>query len=78
MVGGAVIVDPPVRTSLPPYEQLLIAEGSGAVGIVISPLSLSLSCPVLVVLVLVLLISFIIVSSPPFPPPSCLSLSWRW
>jgi hypothetical protein len=46
----------PVRTSLPPYEQSLVAEGPGAMGIVISPSpsSLSLSCPALVELVLVL------------------------
>ena len=71
VVGGAVVViDPlslssPVRTSLPPYEQSLVAEGSGAVGVVISPLSLSLSCPVLAVLVPLALASS---SSPPLPP----------
>jgi hypothetical protein len=42
----------PVHTSLPPYE-LLIAEGSGAVGVAVSPLSLLSSCPALMVLVLV-------------------------
>jgi len=25
------------RTSLPPYEQLLVVEGSGAVGVIVSP-----------------------------------------
>ena len=39
----------PAHTSPLPYKQLLIAEGSGAMGIIISPLSLSSSCPVLVV-----------------------------
>ena len=43
----------PVITGMyqPPYEQLLVVEGSGAMGVVISPLSLSSSCPVLPVLV---------------------------
>jgi hypothetical protein len=63
----------PVCTSLPPYEQLLIVEGSGAMGIIVSPLSLSSSCPVLVVLVLVLVpLVLVLVSlmslSPPLPP----------
>ena len=37
----------------PPYEQLLVVEGSGAVGVIVSPLSLLSSCPALAVLVLV-------------------------
>ena len=54
-------------SSLPPFEQLLIADESGAMGIVVSPLSLSLSCSVLVVLVLVLLMlaSVLLLLSPP-------------
>ena len=44
----------PICMSLPPYEQLLVAEGSGAMGVVVSPLSLLSSCSALVVLVLVL------------------------
>jgi len=44
----------PICTSLPPYEQLLVVEGSGAIGVNISPSSLSSSCPALAVLVLVL------------------------
>jgi len=53
----------PIHTSLPPYEQLLIAEGSGAVGLIISPSPLSLlsSCPMLVVLVLLLLVLVLLV-----------------
>jgi hypothetical protein len=59
----------PVRTSLPPYEQLLVAEGSGAMGVVVSPLSLSSSCPALAVLVLVPLVLVSSSSlSPPLPP----------
>ena len=52
------LVGPPLplitRMYQPPYEQLLVAEGSGAMGVVISPLSLLSSCSALVVLVLVL------------------------
>jgi hypothetical protein len=62
----------PICTSLPPYEQLLVAEGSGAVGVVISPLSLSSSCPALAVLVLVPLALVLALSSslsPPLPVP---------
>ena len=50
----ALSLSSPIRMSLPPNEQLLVAEGSGAMGVVISPLSLSSSCSALVVLVLVL------------------------
>jgi hypothetical protein len=57
----------PICTSLPPYEQLLIAEESCAVGVVVSPCS----CrhPVLVVLVLFLVpMALASLSSPPLPP----------
>ena len=64
----------PVITSMyqPPHEQLLVAEGSGAVGVVISPLSLSSSCPALPVPVLVLVpLALVLASlsslSPPLP-----------
>ena len=60
----------PVITHMyqPPYEQLLIAEESGAMSVIVSPLSPSSSCPALPVpvplaLVLVLLLSL----SPPLP-----------
>lgn len=58
-----------IYSSLPPFEQLLVAEGSGAVGIIVSPLSLSSSCPVLAVLVLVLLalVLALLSLSPPLP-----------
>ena len=74
----------PICMSLPPDEQLLVAEGSGAMGIVVSPLSLLSSCSALVVLVLVLVLlalALVLVSSsssPPSPPPSCSTSSWRW
>jgi hypothetical protein len=59
----------PVCTSLPPYEQLLVAEGSGAMGIIVSPLFLSSSCPALVVLVLVLVpLVLVLVSSSSLSP----------
>jgi hypothetical protein len=65
----------PVRTSLPPYKRLLVVEGSGAMGVIISPLSLVSSCPALAVLVLVLVLVplvLVLVSSlllfPPLPP----------
>ena len=72
------LVGPPLpvitSTYQPPYEQLLVAEGSGAVGVVISPLSLPSSCPVLPVLVLVLVLvplALVLASlsslSPPLP-----------
>ena len=72
----------PVHMSLPPYKQLLIVEGSGAMGIIISPLSLSSSCSALVVLVLMpLALALVLVlssSSPPSPPPPCSASLWRW
>jgi hypothetical protein len=55
----------PVCTSLPPYKQLLVAEESGAMGIIVSPSFLSSSCPALAVLVLALALAS---SSPPLPP----------
>jgi hypothetical protein len=66
----------PVCTSLPPYEQLLVVEGSGAMGIIISPLSLSSSCPALAVLVLmlVLLVLVLVLLSPLSPPLPSLPL----
>ena len=69
---GPLSLSSPVCTSLPPYEQLLIAEGSGAMGIVVSPLSLSSSCPGLAVLVLVpmaLVLASSLSLSPPLPVP---------
>jgi hypothetical protein len=81
LLSSSILVGPslssPVRTSLPPYEQLLVAEGSGAMGVIVSPLSLSSSCPALAVLVLVLVLVpvplvLVLVSSsslsPPLPP----------
>ena len=62
---------PVIHSSLSPFEQLLVVEGSGAMGIIISPLSLSSSCPVLAVLVLVLVLlvlaSVLLLLSPPLP-----------
>jgi hypothetical protein len=69
---GPLSLSSPVCTSLPPYEQLLVAEGSGAVGVVVSPLSLSSSCPALAVLVLVLMALVLASSSSlslPLPVP---------
>jgi hypothetical protein len=56
-----------IYSSLPPFEQLLVAERPGAVGIVVSPLSLSSSCPVLAVLVVLALVLASLSSSPPLP-----------
>ena len=77
ITSSSSLVGPPlpVITHMyqPPYEQLLIAEGSGAMGVIISPLSLSLSCPALPVLVLVLvplalvLALLLLLLSPPLP-----------
>ena len=74
------LVGPPLpaitHTYQPPYKQLLIAEGSGAVDVVVSPLSPSSSCPALPVPVLVLVLvlvplAFVLASlaslSPPLP-----------
>ena len=76
IASSSSLVGPPLpvitRTYQPPYEQLLVAEGSGAVGVVISPLSLSSSCPALLVPVLVLVpLALVLASlsslSPPLP-----------
>jgi hypothetical protein len=78
---GPLSLSSPVCTSLPPYEQLLVAEGSGAMGhhLPLAPVII-LSCiggagagavGIGVGLVVV------IVSSPPCPP-SCSSSLWRW
>ena len=53
----------PVCTSLPPYEQLLMVEGSGAMGIVVSLFSLSSCHSALVVLVLVPLALALVLAS---------------
>jgi hypothetical protein len=69
---GPLSLSSPVCTSLPPYEQLLVAEGSGAMGVVVSPLSPSSSCPGLAVLVLVpmaLVLASLLLLSPPLPVP---------
>ena len=69
---GHLSLSSPICTSLPPYKQLLVAEGSGAVGLVVSPLSLSSFCPALVVLVLVPMVLVLGSSSslsPPLPIP---------
>ena len=70
IASSSSLVGPPlpVITHMyqPPYKQLLVAEGSGAVGVIISPLSLSSSCPVLPVLVLVPL-ALLLLLSPPLP-----------
>jgi len=85
--SSSTLVGPPlpVITHMPPYEQLLVAEGSGAVGVIVSPLSLSSSCSALAELVLVLVplaLALVLASSssfsPPSPPPSCSASSWRW
>ena len=71
------LVGPPLpvitRTYQPPYEQLLVAEGSGAVGVV-SPLSPLSSCPalpvpvpVLVLVPLALVLASLLSLSPPLP-----------
>ena len=78
IVSLSSLVGPPlpVITHMyqPPYEQLLVAEGSGAVGIIVSPLSLLSSCLALLVPVLVLVLvplALVLVSlsllSPPLP-----------
>ena len=66
------LVGPPLpvitRTYQPPYEQLLVAEGSGAMGVVVSPLSPSSSCPALPVPVpLALVLASLLLLSPPLP-----------
>ena len=76
IASSSSLIGPPLpvitRTYQPPYEQLLVVEGSGAVGVVISPLSLSSSCPALPVLVLVLVplalvLALLLLLSPPLP-----------
>jgi len=68
-VGCWALSPSPVHTSLPPYEQLLVAEGSDAMGVIVSqapsPLCLLSSCPALVLWALALMSS-----SPPLPPHS--------
>ena len=78
IVLSSSLVGPPLpvitRTYQAPYEQLLVAEGSGAVGVVVSPLSPSSSCPALPVLVpvlvlvpLALVLASLLSLSPPLP-----------
>ena len=76
IASSSSLVGPPLpvitHTYQPPYEQLLIAEESGAVSVIVSPLSPSSSCPALPVLVLVLVpLALVLVSllslSPPLP-----------
>ena len=74
IASSSSLVGPPLpvitHTHQPPYKQLLIAEGSGAVGVVVSPLSPSSSCPALPVLVLVplaLVLASLLSLSPPLP-----------
>ena len=73
-MSSSSLVGPPLpvitHTYQPPYEQLLIVEGSGAMGVVVSPLSLSSSCPALLVPVLVplaLVLALLSLLSPPLP-----------
>ena len=78
IASSSSLVGPPLPvitcTYQPPYEQLLVAEGSGAVTavgvVVVSPLSPSSSCPALLVLVLVplaLVLASLLSLSPPLP-----------
>ena len=78
IASSSSLVGPPLpvitRTYQPPYEQLLVAEGSGAVGVVVSLLSPSSSCPalpvpvpVLVLVPLALVLASLLLLSPPLP-----------
>ena len=72
IASSSSLIGPPLpvitRTYQPPYEQLLVVEGSGALGVVVSPLSPSSSCPALPVPVLLaLVLALLLLLSPPLP-----------